>query len=215
MESQPSSAISHDHSADAYDFYRAFAIGIALNTVYVAIEAGVGLAVGSLGLVAEAGHNATDVLSLIVAWAGARLAQRAPSERYTVSLDRRSLPPCSTPCCCLQPWASSRGRRSVDYKSPPPFPEVPQGIDATEVRQRLKDLPGIAEVHDLHIWAMSTTKTALTAHLAVTDDVGERSDLLRAASKKLHDEFGIEHTTLQMEAAGAAPNCEQESPRAV
>jgi len=70
--------MAHRHHHHAPDFGRAFAIGIALNTGYVVVEAGAGLAVGSLGLVADAGHNASDVLSLIVAWVAANLARRAP-----------------------------------------------------------------------------------------------------------------------------------------
>lgn len=56
---------------------------------------------------------------------------------------------------------------------------------------------------------------ALTAHLVVTGDVGERSDLVRAASKKLHGEFGIEHTTLQLETESEARDCKQQSPRVI
>ena len=92
---------------------------------------------------------------------------------------------------------------------------VPEGIDPAEVRRCLKDLPGVAEVHDLHIWAMSTTETALTAHLVAGDDLGESSGLVRTAAAKLHEEFGIEHTTLQLETDSDARNCEQESPRVV
>ncbi len=76
------------HSHTPQNFGRAFAWGIGLNTLYVVVEAVVGLASGSLGLVADAGHNASDVLSLIIAWAAARLAQRPPSERFTYGLKR-------------------------------------------------------------------------------------------------------------------------------
>ena len=76
----------HQHAQQADDFSRAFAIGIALNTVYVVLEAGVGLSIGSLGLLADAGHNASDVFSLVVAWTGASLATRPPTERYTYGL---------------------------------------------------------------------------------------------------------------------------------
>lgn len=66
----------------------AFALAIALNAAYLVVEAGVGLAVGSLGLVADAGHNLSDVLALAVAWLGAALAARPPSERFTYGLRR-------------------------------------------------------------------------------------------------------------------------------
>ncbi len=66
----------------------AFALAIALNAAYLVVEAGVGLAAGSLGLVADAGHNLSDVLALAVAWLGAALAARPPSERFTYGLRR-------------------------------------------------------------------------------------------------------------------------------
>ncbi len=65
-----------------------FLWGIGLNGAYVAVEAGVGITVGSLGLVADAGHNASDVLALAVAWLGAALAARGPDERFTYGLKR-------------------------------------------------------------------------------------------------------------------------------
>lgn len=67
---------------------RAFAWAIGLNAGYVVVEVIVGLAIGSLGLVADAGHNASDVLSLVVAWIGASLATRAPSGRFTYGWKR-------------------------------------------------------------------------------------------------------------------------------
>jgi cobalt-zinc-cadmium efflux system protein len=78
---------------------------------------------------------------------------------------------------------------------------VPEEIDPAEVRAYLLALPGIVGVHDLHIWAMSTTETALTAHL-VTAQVrspAEADALLARVKQELHDRFGIEHTTLQIE----------------
>lgn len=80
----------HHHHAPA-DFGRAFAIGIGLNTVFVAVEAGYGFAVGSMALLADAGHNLSDVLGLIIAWAGATLAKRAPSKRFTFGLRGSSI----------------------------------------------------------------------------------------------------------------------------
>ena len=76
------------HAHTPQNFGRAFAWGIGLNTLYVVVEAVVGLSIGSLGLVADAGHNASDVLSLMIAWAAARLAQRPPSEHFTYGLKR-------------------------------------------------------------------------------------------------------------------------------
>jgi cobalt-zinc-cadmium efflux system protein len=78
----------HAHPGAGVRSSAAFRWGIALNAGYVLVEAGVGLTVGSLGLVADAGHNASDVLALAVAWLGASLAARAPSERFTYGLKR-------------------------------------------------------------------------------------------------------------------------------
>lgn len=78
---------SHGHShAPPADPGRAFAIGIVLNLLFVAIEAGYGVFAGSLALVADAGHNLSDVLGLALAWGGATLAKRAPSKRFTYGL---------------------------------------------------------------------------------------------------------------------------------
>jgi cobalt-zinc-cadmium efflux system protein len=83
---------SHGHShAPASGFGRAFAIGIAINLVYVIGEAGAGLATGSIALLADAGHNLSDVLGLGVAWAGITLAARPASARFTYGLKRSGI----------------------------------------------------------------------------------------------------------------------------
>jgi cobalt-zinc-cadmium efflux system protein len=75
---------------------------------------------------------------------------------------------------------------------------VPPSIDPHAVENALAGLPGVARVHDLHIWPMSTTEAALTAHLVVPS--GEAGDaFLRDACAMLHDRFGIAHSTLQVE----------------
>jgi cobalt-zinc-cadmium efflux system protein len=71
------------HSHAPADFGRAFAIGIVLNTLYVGVEAGYGFVIGSMALLADAGHNLSDILGLIIAWTGATLAKRPPSKRFT------------------------------------------------------------------------------------------------------------------------------------
>jgi cobalt-zinc-cadmium efflux system protein len=83
---------------------------------------------------------------------------------------------------------------------------VPEGIDPREVEAYLARQPDVAEVHDLHIWAMSTTETALTAHL-VRPDVGADDGLLDRLRRELHDRFGIEHATLQIETGDPAHPC--------
>ena len=75
---------------------------------------------------------------------------------------------------------------------------VPSGIDVDIVGAELAELDGVETVHDLHIWPLSTTETALTAHL-VAPDVASTDSLLQAARQMLHDRFQIEHCTLQVE----------------
>ncbi len=85
---------------------------------------------------------------------------------------------------------------------------VPDGIDPGAVNAFLSTLPGVSEVHDLHIWAMSTTENALTAHLVMTErDCAP--GFLGTVCKELHDRFGIGHTTLQVEPPGAPDPCKQ------
>lgn len=85
---------------------------------------------------------------------------------------------------------------------------VPDGIDPDEVRSFLCGLEGVTEVHDLHIWGMSTTHVAVTAHL-VKPGVADDDALLAEASRGLHDRFGIEHSTLQVERSEDVANCRQ------
>ena len=81
---------------------------------------------------------------------------------------------------------------------------VPPGIDPAAVRTRLLALPDVSEVHDLHIWALSTTRTAATAHLVST---GLTPRLVPMACTVLQDEFGIGHCTFQVETAEDADHC--------
>ena len=87
---------------------------------------------------------------------------------------------------------------------------VPKGIDYNEVKNYLNNLETVTEVHDLHIWAMSTTETALTAHLVMP---GESRDdkFLSKVCKNLHDRFGIEHSTIQIEKSYQSASCEDNS----
>ncbi len=284
--------MAHDHSHTPQNFGRAFAIGIGLNTLYVIVEVVIGLRIGSLGLIADAGHNASDVLSLIIAWVGARLAQRSPSERFTYGLKRspiiaslfnalllfgamsvvtweaiqRLQDPAPLPGLTII-WVTLvglvvnfgtaflfvRGRGDLNirgaflhmmadglvtlgvllagvafiftdaYWLDPvvslvivavvlwstwglfrdamrlSLDAVPEGIEPEEVHDYLRRLPSVTEVHDLHIWAMSTTETALTAHLVVPNLSMSNNELIRRACNGLHEEFEIVHATLQLE----------------
>ncbi|HEY9610096.1 cation diffusion facilitator family transporter [Allocoleopsis sp.] len=87
---------------------------------------------------------------------------------------------------------------------------VPPGIELLAVRTYLEELPGVVGVHDLHIWAMSTTETALTAHLVMlTGNPGDA--FLSRISMELHDKFGIEHTTIQVETGNFLRECDQKA----
>lgn len=298
----------HGHSHAPRNFGRAFGIGIALNTLYVLVEAGVGLSIGSLGLVADAGHNASDVLSLIIAWVGARLARRSPSERFTYGLKRspivaslfnalllfgamgvvtweavgRLQDPAPVPGATII-WVTLvglvvnfgtaylfvQGRDDLNVRGAflhmmadglvtlgvllagvailftgaawldpvislavvgvvlwstwglfhdamrLSLDAVPDGINPEAVRRHLGNLPGVSNVHDLHIWAMSTTETALTAHVVIPGHDGDSNPFLQRACQGLHDEFEIVHTTLQIESGEPANPCGLMSPERV
>jgi cobalt-zinc-cadmium efflux system protein len=85
---------------------------------------------------------------------------------------------------------------------------VPRNVDPEAVRAYLLDLPGVSALHDLHIWPMSTTDTALTAHL-VMDDLPEGDDFLHNVARMLQERFAISHPTIQMERSGAEFVCHQ------
>ena len=84
-------------------------------------------------------------------------------------------------------------RRSVHLL----FDGVPEGVDLHAVQALLEGLPGVARVHDLHVWAMGTSEIAMTAHLVMPD--GQADDaFLQSATEQLHDHFEIEHVTIQV-----------------
>jgi len=100
-------------------------------------------------------------------------------------------------------WATwSLMRESLDLA----LQAVPSGVDRDMVQTYLRDLPGVSEVHDLHIWGMSTTETALTAHLVrpekTTDD-----HFLHQVCRDLRERFKIHHATLQLEQGGNSHPC--------
>ena len=282
----------HGHHHAPADFGRAFAIGIALNLGFVAVETVYGFLANSMSLLADAGHNLSDVLGLVVAWAGAIMARRAASPRFTYGFKkapilaalanslflliavgaigaeaiRRLFHPSSTEGGTVIAVAAigiaingitamlfARGRkhdinvraaylhmasdaavsaavvfagavivwtgqRWVDpvmslavavvilWGSVGLLKEsvwmtlaaVPAGIDVDQVEVALAELEGVDAVHDLHVWPLSTTQTALTAHL-VTSRADYPDALLESARKLLHDVFRIEHCTIQVE----------------
>jgi len=273
-------------------FGKAFAIGVALNIAFVAIEAVYGLTSHSLALVADAGHNLSDVLGLGIAWAAIVLGRSLPTRRFTYGLAGTSILAALANGILLmiaagaialeaarrfgdpQPVAGNtvmvvaaigivintatallfmRGRkgdinihgaflhmaadaavsagvvvaglaiRFTGWNWLDPVVSLvivaiiiwttwgllreamamslnaaPAGIDTELVCRYLQGLDGVAEVHDLHIWAMSTTDTALTAHL-IMPGVADRDAFLRQTAATLESRFRIGHVTLQIE----------------
>ena len=271
---------------------RIFAIGVTLNTLFVLVEAGAGFWAGSMALLADAGHNLSDVLALLMAWGATVLAKRAPTSRRTYGLRKGTILASlgnavflllaigaivsesihrltlhstidsrtvmltaglgvviNTTTALLfmrgsQEDLNVRGaflhmasdaaisvavvigaaiialtglqwidpvlslgiaaiivmgtwgllRDSVNLA----LDGAPRGIDVAEVREWLAGLPGVEEIHDLHVWAMSTTETALTAHvIRPANDDGD--SFLHSACEGLAHRFNIGHATLQVE----------------
>jgi cobalt-zinc-cadmium efflux system protein len=285
----------HDHGPA--DFGRAFALGITLNLGFVAVEGAMGIWADSVALLADAGHNLSDVLGLLIAWGAAELVKRPASKRFTYGLRsssilaalanavllfvavgailletfRRLSEPAVVPGKTVMIVAAigmvinlatallfARGRKGdvnirgaylhmaadaavsagvvvagglilwtgaawidpavslaivavILWSSWGLFTEsltmalhaVPAGIDAGAVEHALHALPGVERVHDLHIWPMSTTESALTAHLVMPGGHPGDSFLFDLQHRLAHD-FGIDHTTVQIELGDGA-----------
>jgi cobalt-zinc-cadmium efflux system protein len=288
---------AHAHARPSGD--RAFVIGITLNMGFVAVEAVFGVLSHSMALLADAGHNLSDVLGLGLAWGAMVLARRAPSTQRTYGLRgttilasvansvvllfvaggiawesaRRLITPepvvsrtviCVALAGVVVNGASAllfmKGRKDdLNVRSAflhlasdaalslgvaiagaimlftswwwlDPIVSialaliilgatwsllksslhlavqgVPEHVDMIAVRAYLASVPGVIEVHDLHVWSMSTTDVALTAHLVMPNDACTPT-LLGDVAARLHDEFAIEHTTIQV-CPPEAPEC--------
>ena len=288
---------SHSHShghghSHGGDFTKAFALGIALNVAIVLLEAIFGFMSGSMALIADAGHNLSDGLGLVVGMAGAMMAKSSPSRRFTYGLKKASILAALTNSLLLliavgaiasesihrlilgsltEPrtmiWVGAAaillngatallfagGRRS-DINVRAAFQHmaadaavsaavvfagfiilwtgqewvdpvmsiivaavilwgsigllkeavgmslmgVPANIDLDELLNELVRIDGVDAVHDLHVWPLSTTETALTAHI-VTAQADYPDTLLENARTLLHERFHIEHCTIQVE----------------
>ena len=288
------------HSHGAADYGRAFAIGIALNLAYVVGEATAGVVSHSLALLADAGHNLSDVLGLALSWGAAVLGRRSPSGRFTYGLGSTSILAALANAAMLllvtggiaweavlrfsdpvpvasavMIWVAAAGiavnggtallfasGRGQDLNIRSAFAHmagdafvtaavvvagvvisltgwlwldpavglavsavivagtwgllksavslalhaVPDGVDAAAVRKHLEALPGVAALHDLHIWGMSTTETALTCHLVMPG--GHPGDAaLNTVTQELHRRFHIAHATIQIELADSEAIC--------
>lgn len=290
-------ADSHDHMGDD-DVGRAFAWALALNLGFVLIGAGFGIAANSLALVADAAHNLTDVLGLLIAWGAEHVARRRPTARHTYGLGRATIlaalangvtilagagaiawealrrvaDPIPVAASTVL-WVAAvgvpvnlisallflkgRGRdlnlrgvflhmigdaavsaevvvaavvilvsgwvivnsiaailvslavgwsafdllKSAIHLS---LDGVPATIDTAAIVQWLRSQPGVADVHDLHVWPLSTTATALTVHLVMTSGP-IAAGFLDQVADTLRREFDIAHTTIQIEAPDDPP----------
>ena len=291
---------AHAHHHGKLNYNRAFAIGVGLNLAFVVVEVVFGLFANSLALLADAGHNFSDVLGLFLAWGASILSSRHPSPRRTYGFRRSSILAALLNALILliaigaiaweaigrlfHPDAVATGtvmlvaflgviintatallfmrgkehdlnirgaylhmaadaaislgvvaggfvmamtswiwidpalslviaaaigvatwhllRQSLDLS----LDAVPAQIDASAVRAFLSGLTGVAEVHDLHIWAISTTDTALTVHL-VKPDATVDDDWLADISEDLRDRFQIGHATIQIENGSSKAPC--------
>ena len=280
----------HSHVAGTAGFGRAFAIGIGLNLGFVLVETVFGFAANSMSLLADAGHNLSDVIGLVLAWAGSLMARSASTPRFTYGLKkasilaalinalflfvavgaigaegiRRLFHPAHTEGLIviivaavgilvngMTAFLFSRGHHDLNIRGAflhmaadaavsgavvfagllilftgqqwvdpvmslvvavvilwgsvgllkesvwMSLAGVPAGIDVDQVEAELAALAGVETVHDLHIWPLSTSETALTAHIVAPS--ADSDALIAAAQKMLHDRFRIEHCTLQVE----------------
>jgi cobalt-zinc-cadmium efflux system protein len=290
-------AAGHGHAHTPTDFGHAFAIGTALNLAFVAVEAAFGIASGSVALLADAGHNLSDVLGLLIAWGAATLSKRPASKRFTYGLGSSSILAALINASLLFLAVGAIGWEAVRRLSDPPqvaaiaviwvaaagilvngatalmfmrgrhgdlnvrgaflhmtadalvsagvvvaglvmlytgatwidpivslgivavilwstwglfrdslgmaLQAVPPGIDAEAVEAMLASQPGVQRVHDLHIWPMSTTRSALTVHLVIPG--GHPGDgFLSELQHLLAHDYDIGHATVQVE-VGDAP----------
>jgi len=293
-------AHGHGHSHAPKDFGSAFLIGIVLNTGFVIAEAVYGILGNSIALLADAGHNLSDVLGLLLAWGASVLVKRIPSTRFTYGLRSTSILAALINASLLLVvtggiiWeaflrfghpdqvdsltviivaalgiainlgtallfmSGSKGDLNVRaafvhmmgdaaisagvvvagviimftgwlWMDPAvslaisllvilgtwgllrdsinlALHGVPEGIDVNKVQHYLASIDGVTEVHDLHIWGMSTTETALTAHLIMP--AGYPGDLFRnEVCDTLRDRFAIAHSTIQIELADSPHVC--------
>ncbi len=294
---------SHRHPTPK-NYNLAFAVGTALNVIFVVVEATFGFLSNSLALIADAGHNLGDVLALLLSWGATYLAQRKPTRTKTYGLRRgtilaafvsslillmtmsvvawEALGRLTTPSVVnsttiivvaaigviintatallfltsqredlnikaafihmaadagvslgvvlggiaifltslfwidpaislviviviiISTWGVFRDSFNLAMDG------VPKGINIDEVREFILQQDGVIAVHDLHIWAMSTTQVALTTHL-VRDSHKLDDQFVHRLSNGLRDKFGIIHPTIQIESGDHAHLCDQAS----
>jgi cobalt-zinc-cadmium efflux system protein len=294
---------THGHAHAPASFDRAFALGIGLNISFVLVELGVGVWINSLALIADAGHNATDVLGMLLAWGATALGRMAPRGRFTFGFGQASILASLANALLILLAAGVIGWEAIRRFASPHLPDgslvmavaavgvainfgtarlfargrksdiniegaflhmlwdglvslsviaagaaillsgqawidpaislvvvavmvagtwrllvassamslgaSPSSIDLAAVRASLLATPGVTSVHDLHVWPLSTTETALSAHLVMPQGhPGDR--VLADLAYALRHDFGLGHATLQIELGDSAP-CSQHS----
>src|SRR5205814_2230724 len=196
----------HDHAGHLHEppnSNAAFAIGVVLNLGFVVAEVVYGLAAHSLALISDAGHNLSDVFCLLLAWGAMHLTRAAPTKRRTYGWRRSSiLAAVINAVVLVVVVGGSTAEASCGLCA------LLAGIDPHAVEEYLTNLAGVTAVHDLHIWAMSTTEVALTVHLVMAQT--PRNDLfLHDVGDVLRDRFGIGHATTQIECGNCERDCRQ------
>ncbi len=281
---------NHSHNQDM-NLGNAFKIGISVNIIFIVLETFYGFFSNSMALVADAGHNFSDVLALVFSWIAVILSQRKPTLRFTYGFRRSTIlvallntiilllavgfivsgiidrlrNPVSINTTCViivaavgvlvngfTAWLFLKGKKHdlnirsafvhfiadalvslgvvvagfimsltgivwVDsvvsfaiisvilYSSYHLLIDsvnlgldaVPKNINIETVRDYLKSIPEVSNIHDLHIWALSTTDAALTVHLITQSQTDVM--FLTNIQQQLHEHFGIEHATIQVE----------------
>jgi len=284
--------MGHDHSHEVKNYNKAFAIGISLNVVFVIIEGVYGVMADSLALIADAGHNLSDVVSLLLAWGAFYLAKKNPSLKRTFGLKKVTILASLVSAILLLIALGAIAWEAVERFSQPKsvdgmivivvagigvvintitallFMEgqkddlnirgaylhmaadagvslgvvlagiaimytgwlwldpvislvivfviliatwgllrdsvnlsidaAPRDVDVSEVKNYLLSLENITDLHDLHVWALSTTENALTVHLLSTATQIDNS-FIETIQEHLHHTFGINHSTIQIE----------------
>jgi cobalt-zinc-cadmium efflux system protein len=291
-------AHQHGHHHGPADYGRAFAIGVTLNLTLVVAQAVYGVLANSVALLADAAHNLSDVLGLLLAWGAIIMARQLPSRRFTYGLRGSSiLAALANGAILLLATGGIAWEALQRFVRPEPVKgatvvvvaalgiavntatallfmsgrkgdlnirgaflhmaadaiislgvvlagigimytgwlwldpvtslvisvaivagtwgllrdsvrlalhAVPEGIETERVYDYLAGVPGVVEVHDLHIWGMSTTDTALTAHLVMPE--GHPGDAVVAGiTERLHHQFNIGHATIQIETDASNP----------
>ena len=227
--------MSHGHShTHAHRDRLALVLGITLTVLVVEVVGG--LLSGSLALLADAGHMLTDATGLVLALIGATLGARAASARRTYGLQRAEVLAALSNALLLVGVAVWVLIQAVERLQRPGEVETtlmlvvvaliaprawmllrevvdvlleatPEGVDLDRVRQHICDVPGVVDVHDLHVWAITSGVPVLSAHVVVDDEClrdGRSGVVLDRLGECLGGHFDVEHCTFQLEPLGHA-----------